>query len=481
MPPNDTMLTDDAVAEILAKEAREASAKYSAIGLEAFTKEPSNKARPNTRFLNQIIKRANNHNAWLREKEAAEAQARLDGLTQAAEARHRRRNPTASDIRNRQLGDISAILQGRKRDDSDRKDHDKGKHTDRPNERSSGDKNDRRSKSTAGDEKKTGSRSSTTHRKSSAQDDHKAHRSSSDRNHRNRQDRSWSPRSSDRRPRRDRSPFSSSDEDRKSSHDRSRHSRPKYKADKDATPEATDLPSQTKRHYNRPQLATDAESALDIRHSRFSRDKYGYKSSKEAGRDKYKDTTTGKETTRDVTNSASQTKRTTTNSSNGRPLQEVTKTSTSHAADDSSSTTSSDPLEDFIGPAPPPSQQPAVRYRGRGAQRAASVEPGGNFGADVDASGISTNNYNSNDDDGGGSGGGSGSSTNWDEAVEAYRDRQKWRQQGAERLRAAGFTEQQIRRWEKGGEPDIEDVRWAKAGEEREWDRGKTMMDLDGE
>jgi hypothetical protein len=39
MPPNDTMLTDDAVAEILAKEAREASAKYSAIGLEAFTKE----------------------------------------------------------------------------------------------------------------------------------------------------------------------------------------------------------------------------------------------------------------------------------------------------------------------------------------------------------------------------------------------------------------------------------------------------------
>jgi hypothetical protein len=60
----------------------------------------------------------------------------------------------------------------------------------------------------------------------------------------------------------------------------------------------------------------------------------------------------------------------------------------------------------------------------------------------------------------------------WDEAVEAYRDRQKWKQQGADRLRAAGFTEEQIRKWEKsgsGGEKDIEDVRWSKAGEGREW------------
>lgn len=57
----------------------------------------------------------------------------------------------------------------------------------------------------------------------------------------------------------------------------------------------------------------------------------------------------------------------------------------------------------------------------------------------------------------------------WDEAVEAYRDRQKWKQQGAERLRAAGFTEEQIKKWEKGGEKDIDDVRWSKAGEKREW------------
>jgi hypothetical protein len=67
----------------------------------------------------------------------------------------------------------------------------------------------------------------------------------------------------------------------------------------------------------------------------------------------------------------------------------------------------------------------------------------------------------------------------WDQALEALRDRQKWRQQGADRLRAAGFTEEQIESWEKsdgkGGEKNIEDVRWAQPGEGREWDRGKVI------
>lgn len=67
----------------------------------------------------------------------------------------------------------------------------------------------------------------------------------------------------------------------------------------------------------------------------------------------------------------------------------------------------------------------------------------------------------------------------WDQALEALRDRQKWKQQGAERLRSAGFTEQEIEKWEKGGEKDESDVRWAKKGEGREWDRGK-VIDEDG-
>jgi hypothetical protein len=63
----------------------------------------------------------------------------------------------------------------------------------------------------------------------------------------------------------------------------------------------------------------------------------------------------------------------------------------------------------------------------------------------------------------------------WEDALEALRDRQKWRQQGAERLRAAGFTDEQVKKWEKGGEKHERDVRWSEAGEGREWDRGKVV------
>lgn len=63
----------------------------------------------------------------------------------------------------------------------------------------------------------------------------------------------------------------------------------------------------------------------------------------------------------------------------------------------------------------------------------------------------------------------------WEQALEALRDRRKWQAQGAERLRAAGFTEAQVEKWEKGDEKREEDVIWAKKGEGREWDRGKVV------
>jgi hypothetical protein len=64
----------------------------------------------------------------------------------------------------------------------------------------------------------------------------------------------------------------------------------------------------------------------------------------------------------------------------------------------------------------------------------------------------------------------------WADSLEALKDRERWRRQGAERLRAAGFTDEQIKGWEKSGtgkEKVVEDVKWAKEGEGREWDRGK--------
>lgn len=114
----------------------------------------------------------------------------------------------------------------------------------------------------------------------------------------------------------------------------------------------------------------------------------------------------------------------------------------------------SDPLEDLIGPKPPP------RVRGRGALRGASAMDS-RFSPDYNPKSDIQPDENVRDD--------------WDESLEALRDRAKWKQQGADRLRQAGFTEDQIKKWEKGGEKTIDDVRWSKKGEGREWDRGKDV------
>lgn len=120
----------------------------------------------------------------------------------------------------------------------------------------------------------------------------------------------------------------------------------------------------------------------------------------------------------------------------------------------------SDPLDDIIGPKPPPE----VRARGRGAVSAGSgIDSRFSTGYDP-AADVSLDFDEEND---------------WEQALEALKDRQKWKQQGADRLRAAGFTDEEVKKWEKGGEKREEDVTWAKKGEGREWDRGK-FVDQEG-
>lgn len=116
--------------------------------------------------------------------------------------------------------------------------------------------------------------------------------------------------------------------------------------------------------------------------------------------------------------------------------------------------TGSDAVEDLIGPAPPPKMP-----RGRGALRSVSGMDS-RFSSDYDPK----SDVQMEDEDG---------RDDWDDALEALRDRARYRQQGADRLREAGFTEDQIKKWEKGDEKSIDDVQWTKAGEKREWDRGK--------
>jgi hypothetical protein len=64
---------------------------------------------------------------------------------------------------------------------------------------------------------------------------------------------------------------------------------------------------------------------------------------------------------------------------------------------------------------------------------------------------------------------------NWDDAVEAFRDRQKLRQNQEERMRAAGFADEQIQRASGTDDKATESVQWSKAGEKREWDVGKEI------
>lgn len=125
----------------------------------------------------------------------------------------------------------------------------------------------------------------------------------------------------------------------------------------------------------------------------------------------------------------------------------------------------SDPLDEFIGPVPPSQSSPVIRPRGRGAVGALMDSQ---FSDSYDPKSDPVVDAKQTDD--------------WAEAAEAFRDRQKWKQQGAERLRTAGFTEEQIKKWENqgpNGEKDLADVKWSKKGERREWDKGKEAMDVD--
>jgi hypothetical protein len=151
----------------------------------------------------------------------------------------------------------------------------------------------------------------------------------------------------------------------------------------------------------------------------------------------------------------------------------------------------SDPLEDLVGPLPPRQDEAPIRSRGRGAYKHnmsnidAHFAPGYDPATDVhldedklhsigqESSRRPVAGLMTKDDD-------------WDMAMEALRDRERWRSKGEERLRTAGIDEAVIDKWKNNtafagmdGEGKPEDVQWSKKGEGREWDRGK-FVDDDG-
>ncbi|KAI0401593.1 hypothetical protein F4802DRAFT_600926 [Xylaria palmicola] len=370
MPPSHEILTDDYVADLLAKEANDCSLRYSAMGLDAFKsdKRPANQPKPNTRFLNNIIRDTNSHNRALLAKENAESRARLRDLEEADRRkreeetrRERRSKPGPGDTRKRMLGDIAAILGGPSK----------------------------RRRQAESDDKLAGSVSDRDG--SSSRNDHD----------RKSQPREASRRDDDDTPRIKRK--------RVDEHSESRNSR-RYSHRRD--------------ERRRDRLSSSREGREDRHRRREARSPRG----EDDGRRHRHRTAT-----------------------------EETRESPRSGKEDESD---SDPLNDIIGPAPP--SKSTVRRRGRG-HNAAMSGIDSRFAADYDP----TIDVTPDPDEAG--------RDDWDNAVEAFRDRQKWKQQGAERLRTAGFTEEQIKKWEKGDAKDESDVQWNKAGGVREWDRGKVV------
>jgi hypothetical protein len=347
---------------------------------------PANKPKPNTRFLRNIIKETDTHNAALLAKEAAESRARLHHLASNGHRSEKAGRSDGGDIRKRQLGAIAAIL-----GDS------------RPTKR-----------------KRLGV-------------DGRVGKSERNSDNRSLEDRSTrEPTRSEKQ--RDRSSKEDRDDERPG---RSHKSRRKYAS---LTPERdADREDRKRRRRSRSRSPREHRNK-EYRSRHRSHDRRRSRSPDRSKR--------GAKDTGRLSRSPRR--------SSARDDEKAVKAPVSKPDYDS------DPLDDIIGPRPPPVEK--VRTRGRGTiSRESGIDT--RFSSTYDpAVDVQLDPDEEND---------------WDQALEALRDRQKWKQQGADRLKAAGFTDEEVRKWEKGGERTEEDVKWTKKGESREWDRGK-VFDAEG-
>lgn len=152
----------------------------------------------------------------------------------------------------------------------------------------------------------------------------------------------------------------------------------------------------------------------------------------------------------------------------------------------------SDPLEDLVGPLPAKEAgNEPIRSRGRGAYKPNTSTIDSHFAKDYDP----TLDIHPDEDNNPQSRhrstrrpvqGLMTEGDDWELSLEALRDRARWKQKGEERLRQAGFDESTLERWRSnaaftagggGGDSEgrVEDVKWSKRGEGREWDRGKVL------
>ncbi|KAF7918480.1 uncharacterized protein EAE98_009723 [Botrytis deweyae] len=426
---NDTYLTDDYVASLLVADAKSSSIKYSSMGLSAYapsSKPPPNKPKPNTRFLRNIIRDTDNHNSALLAKEAAEAKARLESLSGGA----RQRKVAPTDIRRRQLGDIKAILGGpvkRKREGEDAG-------------RGSGKREDSSRTGESAKIRKVRDEEDGDRRRNRKDIDISAELIS----HRRRESRRGEDRGADEEV----------DREKRRSKDRRR----KYQDDD----LEEDHQSQRREHRRRRSTSEDRERTRDERKRYRERDRSGSPRELRSKDSTYRDRDRSPRRSRKRSFSPPSEDE---GKSSSRSHKHSSSRSKRHPSPDAESS-DSDPLDSIIGPRPAHEKQP-LRIRGRGAVSLGSTSMDSRFHADYDPkSDVQLeDNFDKAREEG----------EDWDQALEALRDRQKWKMQGANRLRDAGFSEEEVKKWERGGEKREEDVKWKGKGEGREWDRGKVV------
>ncbi|KAK6351224.1 hypothetical protein TWF718_004394 [Orbilia javanica] len=418
-------ITDALAASLLKKEATERSLRYSAFGLVAFAgdrKKPNSAPKPNTRFLKNLVKEADSHNAALLAKEAEEARLRLEklrrengrskGSERERERHHRRSSRSLSpDVKSKRRKDRSRSRsrskerRKRDRDDDDKKggkrqrveigDIDRllqaSRRQGRGGEKSKDKERDREREKSNRDRERSYSRERGSHR--DRRDKERRRSKSRDRD----RDRDRTRRSNRSRRSRTRSPSQSMS--RSSSPDRRRHK--SHKRHKSRSPSPSDSRSPRKRRRS--------DSPKTSRLSPLEPDE--------------------------------------------DPLAEyLSKKSTNRSPE--------------IGPSLPSKSRGGPKPRGRGLPGSSAMDA--RFDPSYDPT-MDVTPTNPGDED------------DWEAALEALRDRQKWKQQGKERLKAAGFDNDFIEAWETNTTKDESKIKWSKEKGGRDWDRGKVIDDETGE
>ncbi|KAJ5718703.1 hypothetical protein N7488_004349 [Penicillium malachiteum] len=416
-------MDDDYVARVLAKEARDSSQKYTTEGLGAYMpKRPAGNApKPNTRFLRHLIKETDSHNTALKRKEEREARERMRAMKDQSKA-----DSTSTSHSSRRPDRSSTTRdseQQRKQDREDR--HRSHRRRDRSRTTSTDREHSRRHRHRDEKDRRRTTDDRDRGEHTERRRDRRRHESSrQDRRHR---ERSYS-RSRSRSPRRER--------------DHAYRSHRSERSRRSESPPARSSHSRTKRE-SEPRSRRDEHTSS--RQRRLSP---------------------------------------------REPTKLATSKTSSSATLRNEESDESDPLEDLVGPLPVTDHSSApVRSRGRGAYKPSTSNIDAHFAPDYDptldvqpdeeddAYGAKTSSrrhvpgLTTGEDD-------------WDMALEALRDRARWKQKGEDRLRAAGINEDAINRWKtdavstsQNDERRPEDVRWSTKDEGREWDRGKFVND----